>query len=142
MWDEVLLFFVPFRSQFFLRSLFSGERQWPFGPLVSHTSIHVRQTDKLRFISPQILGSKSDRQTSYVSFHHSNLDPRKIDRRTKYVSFHPSILDPRETDKFHFISPLIIGIQVRQTDGQTVSFHSSYLDPRKTDRRKNFISPR
>ena len=34
MWDEVLLFFVPFRSQFFMRSLFSGERQWPFGPLV------------------------------------------------------------------------------------------------------------
>ena len=108
----------------------------------SHTRIHVRQTDKLRFIPPQILGSKSDRQTSYVSFHHSNLDPRKIDRRTKYISFHPSTLDPKETDKFHFISPLIIGIQERQTDGKSVSFHSSYLDPRKTDRRKNFISPR
>ena len=26
--------FVPFRCQFFMRSLFSGERQWPFGPLV------------------------------------------------------------------------------------------------------------
>ena len=38
MWDEVLLFFVPFRSQFFMLSLFSGERQWPFGPLVDFSS--------------------------------------------------------------------------------------------------------
>ena len=30
----MLLFLVPFWSQFFMRSLFSGERQWPFGPLV------------------------------------------------------------------------------------------------------------
>ena len=40
MWDEVLLFFVPFRSQFFKRSLFSGERQWPFWPLVNLLTPH------------------------------------------------------------------------------------------------------
>ena len=37
MWDEVLLFFIP---KFFSRSLFSGEQQWPFGPLVSTVVVY------------------------------------------------------------------------------------------------------
>ena len=37
MWDEVLLFFIP---KFFSRSLFTGEQQWPFGPLVSTVVVY------------------------------------------------------------------------------------------------------
>ena len=33
MWDEVLLFLVPFQSQIFMCSFYTGERQRPFGPL-------------------------------------------------------------------------------------------------------------
>ena len=55
MWDEVLLFLFHSEVNFFMRSFFSGERQWPFGPLVLMSS-KERKRGNLRWSSCKCLG--------------------------------------------------------------------------------------
>ena len=110
----------------------------------THIGINVRQTDKLRFISP----STSD----YVLFHsHVVVLDRQTDK-LRFISLYLSSKWDRQTN--HFISPLIlesqqdrqtkqhfilhIGIFVRQTD--RLHFISSFILESKHDRRKNYVS--
>ena len=83
------------------------------------------QKDKLRFISPVILGSKEDGH-SFISL---LMGGGGGDFRQTEKCISPST--------FHFI--LHILIKVRQTDERT-SCHPSYWNRSKTDRRTNYVS--
>ena len=96
---------------------------------IPHIGIHVRQTDKLRYISSLILESTYDTRTNYVTFHPSYWNSRMTDGRTFHFTTHVGIV--RQTDKLRFISP---------STSDYVLFHSRVVVfDRQTDKLR-FIS--
>ena len=111
---------------------------------IRHNRIKIRQTDRLRFISPLNLDpSKTDGQLFHphmgikpwqTSFHPSYWNPRTTDGQTT-LHFIPHIaIHVWHTDKLRFISSLI---HVWQTDGH---FISPFILGSTSDRRTNYAS--
>ena len=127
--------YVSFHPSYWDPSKTDGQTQLHFTP---QNGIHVRQTDKLSFISPLILESKTDRRAHYVLFYPLFWDPIKTSTRINcFISL--LILGSKSdghTDKQHFISSHTFG---SKKDGQTsFEFHPSCLRLRKTDGQTTF----
>ena len=76
---------------------------------IPHIGTHIRQTDRL------------------ISFYPWYWDPRKSDGRTNYAPFHlPIWINARQTDGQIYIPH--VGIQVRQTDVQSMCHFTPYVE--------------
>ena len=100
-----------------------GKTTFHFTP---HIVVLDRQTDKLGFLSQLTWVSKTDRRTNYISFYSTCWYPSKADRQLYLL--HPYSWNPSKTYEkttLHFIPH--IGIQVRQTESNTLSNISSLI---------------
>ena len=147
--------YVSFHPSYWDPSKTDGQTQLHFTP---QNGIHVRQTDKLSFISPLILESKTDRRAHYVLFYPLFWDPIKTSTRIncfisllilgsksdghtdKQLHFIPHIwIKERRTD-FLWISSLMFTFKKdRRTN--YVSFHTSYWNPCMTDGQTFHFTP-
>ena len=93
-----------------------------------NTAMQVKQTHKIRFISPLILEYSPDR--NLLSFHPLYWNPCMTDGQTFHFIPHIGIYAIK-TDKLRFISSLILEFTYNRRTG--ISFHHSYWDQRMTD---------